>query len=242
MSSGRDRHRACSEDELTVLQTVTVVGSASCVTWANAMTLITEPALIPRISLIRLREHLIRRSRRTVQDRPSRTVRWADIPELSTCVGCCPAAWQQSRRHGDSLRLSAIQAVHNSSRHKIYVRLVLSPVAAVCRWSLLLPSPLLSAQPRSSGAKLTRTAGPLGPGTGSGAAELRITSVSRALLAGFKARPSFRITGCCWWRPLAVGGRSGATLVMRRPGPADRGPGAPPLSPSDLLMTGYGVG
>ncbi len=59
------------------------------------------------------------------------------------------------------------------------MRLVLSPVADACRWSLLLLSPLLSAQPRSSGGKLTRTAGPPGPGprTGSGAAELRITRV-----------------------------------------------------------------
>ena len=52
-------------------------------------------------------------------------------------------------------------------------------------------------------------------------AELRITSVSRALLAGFKARASFRFTGCCWWRSLAVDGGSGASrehAVMRRPG------------------------
>ena len=73
----------------------------------------------------------------------------------------------------------------------MYVRFVLSPAAAACRWSLLLLSPLLSAQPRSSGGKLTRTAGPPGPRTGSGAAELRITSVSRALLAGSRARASF---------------------------------------------------
>ena len=41
-------------------------------------------------------------------------------------------------------RLSAFQAGHNPSRHKMYVRLVLSPVADACRWSLLLLSPLLS--------------------------------------------------------------------------------------------------
>src|SRR5262245_33756333 len=38
-------------------------------------------------------------------------------------------------------------------------RYALSPVAAACRWWLLLLSPLLSAQPWSSGGKLTRTAG-----------------------------------------------------------------------------------
>ena len=65
--------------------------------------------------------------------------------------------------------------------------------AAVCRWSLLLLSPLLSAQPRSSGGKLTRTAGPPGPRTGSGAAELRITRVFPCVARGFKARASFHV-------------------------------------------------
>ena len=32
-------------------------------------------------------DHLIRRSGQVVQDRPSPVVGWADIPELSTCVG-----------------------------------------------------------------------------------------------------------------------------------------------------------
>ena len=49
----------------------------------------------------------------------------------------------------------------------------------------------------------------------------RITSVSRALLAGFKACASFRLAGCYWWRPLAVDGGSGASRghapEMRRP-------------------------
>src|SRR6185437_13089532 len=44
----------------------------------------------------RRNDHLIRRSRQVVQDRLSPVVGWADIPELSTCVGCCPAAWLQS--------------------------------------------------------------------------------------------------------------------------------------------------
>ena len=41
-------------------------------------------------------------------------------------------------------RPSVFQAGHNPSRHKMYLRLVLSPVADACRWSLLLLSPLLS--------------------------------------------------------------------------------------------------
>ena len=59
-------------------------------------------------------EHLIRRSGHVVQDRPSPVVGWADIPELSTCVGCCSAAWLQSwlqsRRNGADPRPSAFQA------------------------------------------------------------------------------------------------------------------------------------
>jgi len=51
---------------------------------------------------------LIRRSGQVVQDRLSPVVGWADIPELSTCVGCCPAAWLQSwlqsRRNGGHAR------------------------------------------------------------------------------------------------------------------------------------------
>jgi hypothetical protein len=39
---------------------------------------------------------LIRRRGQIVQDRPSSVVGWADIPELSTCAGRCPAAWLQS--------------------------------------------------------------------------------------------------------------------------------------------------
>ena len=45
-----------------------------------------------------------RRSGQVVRDRPSPVVGWADIPGLSTCVGCCSAAWLQSwlqsRRNG----------------------------------------------------------------------------------------------------------------------------------------------
>ena len=59
---------------------------------------------------------LIRRSGHIVQDRPSPVVGWADIPELSTCVGCCSAAWLQcwlqSRRNGADPRPSAFQAGH----------------------------------------------------------------------------------------------------------------------------------
>jgi hypothetical protein len=41
---------------------------------------------------------LIHRSRHIVQDRPLRSVRWADIPGLPVRDRRCPAAWQQLRR------------------------------------------------------------------------------------------------------------------------------------------------
>jgi hypothetical protein len=58
---------------------------------------------------------------------------------------------------------SALQVWHNPSRHKKYDRPVLSSIATACRWSLLLLSPLLSAQPSSSGGKSTRIARATGP-------------------------------------------------------------------------------
>lgn len=42
---------------------------------------------------------LIRRNGRTVQDRPLRSVRWADFPELSARDRRCPATWQQRWQH-----------------------------------------------------------------------------------------------------------------------------------------------
>src|ERR1700738_5332295 len=60
------------------------------------------------------------------------------------------------------------------------------------------------------------------PWSSSPPSDLRITSVSRALPARFKARASFMFAGCCWWQSLAVDGRSGASRghapVVRRPG------------------------
>jgi hypothetical protein len=93
----------------------------------------------------------IRRSGQVVQDRPSMVVGWPDIPELSTCVGCCSAAWLQSwlqsRRNGADPRPSAFQAGHMPSWRGSCGCYALSPVAAGGRWLLLLLllSPLLSA-------------------------------------------------------------------------------------------------
>jgi hypothetical protein len=58
--------------------------------------------------------HQIRRSRHIVQDRLLRSVRWADIPQLSARDRRCPAAWQQqywqqSRRDGFGARPSAFR-------------------------------------------------------------------------------------------------------------------------------------
>jgi hypothetical protein len=54
---------------------------------------------------------LIRRSGRVVQKRPLRSVRWADIPQLSAQGERCPAAWQQcwqqQRHSGTDPRPSA---------------------------------------------------------------------------------------------------------------------------------------
>ena len=44
-----------------------------------------------------------------------------------------------------------------------------------------------------------------------GRRELRITSVFSCVARGFKARASFRFTGCCWWRLLIVDGGSGTS-------------------------------
>jgi hypothetical protein len=72
-------------------------------------------------------------------------VGWADIPELSTCVGCCSAAWLQSRRNGADPRPSAFQAGHIPSWRESRERYALSPVADDSGWLLPLLSPLLSA-------------------------------------------------------------------------------------------------
>ena len=83
---------------------------------------------------------LIRRSGQLVQDRPSPVVGWADIPELSTCVGCCSAPWLQLGLNGADPRPPAFQAGHIPSWHKSSERYALSLVAAGSRWLLLLLS------------------------------------------------------------------------------------------------------
>ena len=81
------------------------------------------PALTGRSGTQRARacfgEHLIRRSGQLVQDRPSPVVGWADVPELSRCVGCCSAPWLQcrlqSRRNGaDPPALVVFKSVRGS--------------------------------------------------------------------------------------------------------------------------------
>ena len=68
-------------------------------------------------------------------------VGWADIPELSTCVGCSAAwlqSWLQSRRNGADPRPSAFQAGHIPSRRESCRCSPPSPVAADGGWWLLL--------------------------------------------------------------------------------------------------------
>ena len=92
---------------------------------------------------------LIRRSRRIVQGRPLRSVRWADIAPPSAPVGRRLAAWQQywqqSRPNGTDPRPSA-NAGHIPQVAAPCERVAVSPVAVACRWLLLLLSRLLSAQ------------------------------------------------------------------------------------------------
>jgi hypothetical protein len=107
------------------------------------------------------RHHQIRRSGEVVQDCSSMVVGWAVIPELSTCVECCSAAWLQSwlqsRRNGADPRPSAFQAGHIPSWRGSCERCALSLLAATCRWSQLLLSPLRSTRRGPSGSKPTRT-------------------------------------------------------------------------------------
>jgi len=60
------------------------------------------------------------------------------------------------------------------------------------------------------------------PWSSSPAGELRITRVFPCVARGLKARASFMLAGCCWWRSLAIDGGSGTSRghgsVMRRPG------------------------
>ena len=64
----------------------------------------TRPRAVPRRPEMMIPDLLIRRNGRIVQDRPLRSLRWADIPQLSAWDAPCPAAWQQcwqqSRRPG----------------------------------------------------------------------------------------------------------------------------------------------
>jgi hypothetical protein len=93
---------------------------------------------------------LIRRSGRVVQKRPLRSVRWADIPQLSTRGERRPAAWQQywqqSRPNGVDPRPSVFQAGHISSWRRWCECAALALIAVACRWLLLLLSRLLSGQ------------------------------------------------------------------------------------------------
>ena len=102
-----------------------------------------SPGLPPDRAHACFGEHLIRRSRHIVQDRPSLSVRWADIPELSARDRRCPAAWQQywqqSRRNGSDPRPSAFQAWHIPSWGETCERAALLSIAdASCGLLLLL--------------------------------------------------------------------------------------------------------
>jgi len=115
-----------------------------------------HPVYIPRAfrrpGRLLAAEHLFRSSRHIVQDRPSRSVPWAEIPQLSTRDQRCPAAWQQywqqSRRNGLDPRPSAFQAPHIPSWRGSCESNALSPVPAISLRLLPLLSLLLPAAVR----------------------------------------------------------------------------------------------
>ena len=106
------------------------------------------PALTGRSGTQRARayfgEHLIRRLRQVLQGRLMPSVRWANIPQLSTLDRRCPAAWQQywqqSRPNSTDPRPSANEAGHIPSWHRSCERYAPSSVVAGSRWLLLLLS------------------------------------------------------------------------------------------------------
>jgi hypothetical protein len=116
---------------------------------------------------------LLRSSGRVVQKRPVRSACWADIPQLSTRGEGRPAAWQQywqqSGPNGVDPRPSVFQA--GRIPRLAWIVRVSCAVAGRCRLPLAAGVAVIVAvsSARSSGGKLTRTAGPLGPRTGSGA-------------------------------------------------------------------------
>ena len=72
----------------------------------------TRPVLhVPRRTALNCNPNCnpqIRRSRRIVQDRPLRTVRWADIPGLSSCVGNWLRSWQRVWQQSGTCLQSAV--------------------------------------------------------------------------------------------------------------------------------------
>ena len=156
-------------------------------------------------------EHLIRRSGQVVQDRPSPVVGWAGIPELSTRVGCCSAAWLQSwlqsRRNGADPRPSANECRPYPSCHELRERPWALPTADACCWLLLLLSSLLSVQPSESpGLRARRIAS--------------TSSISVVASGHMSMRPSFatrrpRCTSMLW-SSLTNMARSSATALGAR--------------------------
>ena len=69
----------------------------------------------------------------------------------------------------------------------------------------------LSSPQRARRLRSRTTVGASAPWSSSPPSDPRITSVSCALLAGFKVRASFMSAGCCWRRSLAVDGGSGTS-------------------------------
>jgi hypothetical protein len=81
------------------------------------------PRAVQRLVRGMVAEHLIRSSGHIVQDRPLRSVRWADIPQLSIRGWRCPPSWQQfwqqSRRDGTDPRPRGAWQVNGPGRYQL---------------------------------------------------------------------------------------------------------------------------
>ena len=171
----------------------------------------------------------------------SRTVRhrsWAgpifqSCPRASGAVQRLGTGWLQSRRNGADPRPSAFQAGHIPSCYGSCERYALSPVAAVCRWSLLLLSPLLSTRRSPSGSKPTRTLQGMAR-VRSGQAPAWPLVSDRSVRRGSRVKRDFACTFTRHFPPVLVVLRSQSCLRLEGRARTLSGP-SPDLSPARTL-------
>jgi hypothetical protein len=147
--------------------------------------------------------------------------------------GCCSAAWLQSRlqarRNCADPRPSAFQAGHIPSCYGSYERCALSPVAAACRWSLLL----LSTRRRPFGSKPTRTLQGMAR-VRSGQAPAWPLVSDRSARRGSGVKRDFACTFTRRFSPVLVARRSQSRLMLEGRARTLSGP-SPDLSQAATL-------